>query len=230
MEQEISALSRISHQNVIKLGGYAYADEYFALVYERAQQDLEGYTPPNKIELDNLLLGLARGLRAIHSAKFIHWDIQPRNILLMKDGTVQIADFGLATKRNEKMKFFNDRRHGVFNPDDTEEAKEKFDVFCFGNILRQLVQAPELVLREKDRWSPTKCLRTLLSDRCIKGDPNERPSMDEVVSAIKLNRDVLSLLRIVLTSENNVLIENFIAQDIQNEMEPESSSRKRKRH
>jgi hypothetical protein len=43
LQQEISALSRISHQNVIKLVGYVDADEYFALVYERAQQDLEGY-------------------------------------------------------------------------------------------------------------------------------------------------------------------------------------------
>jgi hypothetical protein len=108
----------------------------------------------------------------------------------------------------------------------TEESKEKFDVYCFGRVLRQLV------LKEKDRWSPTKCPRTLLSDRCIKGEPNERPSMDEVVSKIKVNRDVLSLLRIMSTSENDVLIENFIVQNIQkNEhIEPESSSKKRKKH
>lgn len=56
--------------------------------------------------------------------------------------------------------------------------------------------------------------------------------MDEVVSEIKVNRDVLSLLRIMSTSENDVLIENFIVQNIQkNEhIEPESSSKKRKKH
>lgn len=46
--------------------------------------------------------------------------------LQFQDGTVKIADFGLATKKNEKMKFFNDRRHGVFNPDDTGKLDAYF--------------------------------------------------------------------------------------------------------
>jgi len=46
--------------------------------------------------------------------------------------------------------------------------------------------------------------------------------MDEVVSTINVDRDVLTFEN---NSENNVLIKNFIAQDIRNEMKLELSSR-----
>ncbi|KAL6644572.1 hypothetical protein ACP70R_016180 [Stipagrostis hirtigluma subsp. patula] len=94
------------------------------------------------------------------------------------DGSVKIADFGLATKKNEKMFFFQERRVGIFNPCDTEKAQDKFDVYCFGNLMR------ELVLREKE-WSPTKCPRIQLADACIAPDPDSRPSMAEVVASLE---------------------------------------------
>jgi hypothetical protein len=37
----------------------------------------------------------------------------------MQDGTLKIADFGLATRKGAPMTFFNDKRRGCFNPDDT---------------------------------------------------------------------------------------------------------------
>lgn len=37
-----------------------------------------------KIELDHILVGAAKGLLAVHSSGFIHWDFQARNLLLMK--------------------------------------------------------------------------------------------------------------------------------------------------
>uniref|UniRef100_A0A0E0J1X4 Protein kinase domain-containing protein n=1 Tax=Oryza nivara TaxID=4536 RepID=A0A0E0J1X4_ORYNI len=163
-KQEINALSSISHANVINLVGFADTEEYYALVYERAKQDLEGFRASNKGELDAILLGVASGLEAIHSAGFVHWDIQLRNILLMKDNTVKIVDFGLATRKGEKMK----------------SAQEKFDVFCFGNLIR------ELVLLERKEWSPTKCPRILLADICIVNNPDDRPSMATLVSKLKV--------------------------------------------
>ncbi|BAT14068.1 Os11g0485700 [Oryza sativa Japonica Group] len=178
-KQEINALSSISHANVINLVGFADTEEYYALVYERAKQDLEGFRASNKGELDAILLGVASGLEAIHSAGFVHWDIQLRNILLMKDNTVKIADFGLATRKGEKMSFFKDRRFGIFNANDKESAQEKIGVFCFGNLIR------ELVLLERKEWSPTKCPRILLADTCIVNNPDDRPSMATLVSKLK---------------------------------------------
>uniref|UniRef100_A0A0D9XS62 Tyrosine-protein kinase catalytic domain-containing protein n=1 Tax=Leersia perrieri TaxID=77586 RepID=A0A0D9XS62_9ORYZ len=99
---------------------------------------------------------------------------------MWKDKTVKIADFGLATKNGEKMSFFHDRRFGIFNANDDETAQEKFDVFCFGNLIR------ELVLLERERWIPTKCPRILLANDCIANNPEDRPTMNQVVSKLKV--------------------------------------------
>jgi len=50
---------------------------------------------------------IIRGLSAMHQFKVMHRDLKPSNILL-KNGSVKIADFGLATKfsKNQMMKTF----------------------------------------------------------------------------------------------------------------------------
>lgn len=42
---------------------------------------------------------IASGLAEAHGAGIIHRDLKPENVLLMKDGTAKVADFGLARSR-----------------------------------------------------------------------------------------------------------------------------------
>jgi serine/threonine-protein kinase len=59
--------------------------------------ELEGPLPPARA-LD-VLESVARGLQAIHAADVVHRDIKPENVLLAEDGSIKIADFGLARAR-----------------------------------------------------------------------------------------------------------------------------------
>ena len=44
------------------------------------------------------LYQLASGLQMLHAARVMHRDIKPANLLLMRNGDVKLADFGLATR------------------------------------------------------------------------------------------------------------------------------------
>ena len=49
----------------------------------------------NDSEQQQIMLGIAEGLKYMHNEKIIHRDIKPENILL-KGGVPKIADFGLS--------------------------------------------------------------------------------------------------------------------------------------
>eukprot|EP00667_Euglena_gracilis_P002756 EG_transcript_2761 len=73
-----------------------------------------------------------QGLTFLHSQAVVHKDIKPSNIMVMPDGTVKIADFGVA----EIMSMYSrsprcDRMHGspAFQCPQIASAKEPFDGF-----------------------------------------------------------------------------------------------------
>ena len=105
-KNEISCLTKISHNNVIKLLGYKMNTKYKK--YKATMFVLE-YAPNG--ELTNLLsrIGafsqiLARtyfrqmisGLQACHDAGIVHRDIKPQNIVLDEKYNLKICDFGLS--------------------------------------------------------------------------------------------------------------------------------------
>ena len=47
-------------------------------------------------QIVELMIGVADGLEAAHSAGILHRDIKPANILFAKNGYAKLADFGLA--------------------------------------------------------------------------------------------------------------------------------------
>ncbi|XP_073104041.1 rust resistance kinase Lr10-like [Elaeis guineensis] len=108
---EVSTIGRIHHVNVVQLVGFSSEGSKRALVYEympNGSLDKYIFSPsgtrhrPSYFtwdKLNDIALGVARGIDYLHRGcdmQILHFDIKPQNILLDKNFTPKISDFGLA--------------------------------------------------------------------------------------------------------------------------------------
>nr|XP_011464087.1 PREDICTED: probable receptor-like protein kinase At1g67000 [Fragaria vesca subsp. vesca] len=107
---EVAAISRTSHVNVVSLLGFCFEGSKRALIYEfMPNGSLEKFiydaNNPQKDHhlgweaLEQISLGIARGLEYLHrgcNTRILHFDIKPHNILLDENFSPKISDFGLA--------------------------------------------------------------------------------------------------------------------------------------
>jgi len=98
-QQEARSVARLKHPNIMEVFDYGYEDGVAYLVLEL----VEGGTLADRIgapmelrEVVQLLEQVAGALDHAHGHGVLHRDIKPSNILLHKDGTPVLADFGLA--------------------------------------------------------------------------------------------------------------------------------------
>jgi serine/threonine protein kinase len=98
---EARAIASLSHENIIKIYDFGESSDGPYLVMEY----IDGTTLAECLEkngkIPNLVLieiarQIAAGLHCAHDHGIIHRDIKPANILIRRDGTIIITDFGIA--------------------------------------------------------------------------------------------------------------------------------------
>jgi serine/threonine protein kinase len=76
------------------------APHHMGLVFEHCETDLgrviASKQPLTEAHLNYFLYQISRGVYFIHSANMVHRDLKPANILVNRDCSIKIADFGLA--------------------------------------------------------------------------------------------------------------------------------------
>jgi len=114
--QEYTLLSRIEHPHVIRIYDQGFTDDhaYIAMEYfQRGDLRVElkgGMTQQRALEV---IVQVAHALDAIHSCGIIHRDLKPENIMVRPDGTVALADFGVAKSVLQAESLaFTQTRHG----------------------------------------------------------------------------------------------------------------------
>lgn len=66
------------------------------LVLEKAEGSVDALPDPG--DPGPLLAQICEGLVELHRAGWVHGDLKPANVLLMRDGSVRLADFGMAAE------------------------------------------------------------------------------------------------------------------------------------
>lgn len=99
-EIEAQAIAQLKHPNIVELYHVGDTDGHEWLSLELveggtlAMRLIAGPIPPR--ESAALLEPIARAVDFAHQQRIIHRDLKPANILIAKDGTPKITDFGLA--------------------------------------------------------------------------------------------------------------------------------------
>ncbi|KAI4498304.1 hypothetical protein M0802_006483 [Mischocyttarus mexicanus] len=99
--REISLLRELVHPNIVQLFDVVDCDRHLYLVFEFLQQDLKKLLDSVKCGLDKALVKsylyqLLKGISFCHLNRILHRDLKPQNLLIDREGSIKLADFGLA--------------------------------------------------------------------------------------------------------------------------------------
>jgi serine/threonine protein kinase len=100
-EQEVQALQRINHPNVVEfLESGEYNDiPYIIMPFLDGWNLQEVLQKQGRLSYEKALFltcELCQGLTAIHAEKIIHRDIKPENVMIVRGGSIKIVDLGIA--------------------------------------------------------------------------------------------------------------------------------------
>ncbi|CAG7878231.1 unnamed protein product [Brassica rapa] len=164
--QEVSLMRRLRHPNVLLFMGAVTSPPRLCIVSEflpRGSLFLLLRRSASKLDWRrriNMALDIARGMNYLHccSPPIVHRDLKSSNLLVDKNWTVKVADFGLSRIKHET---YLTSKSGTGTPQWmapevllNESADEKSDIYSFGVVLWELATG-------KIPWEIDACLQYL---------------------------------------------------------------------
>lgn len=161
------------HENVVKMKGLCIHPPNVCILMEYCELGNYLKLLLNK-GIDELPLAhrlriaykVSKGMKALHARGIIHRDLKSDNVLLKKDGTVKLSDFGLARRVSHARMEMDVGTPYIQAPELQGIKGEKrlygreVDVFSFGFVLYQSVCSLDLPIRAPDPSNP--CVPTRL--------------------------------------------------------------------
>ncbi len=103
---ESQAVAMLSHPNIVAVYDVSHNDEIEYIVMElingiTLKQYMDKKGALDWKETVHFTKQITKALSHAHERGIIHRDIKPQNIMLLRDGTIKVADFGIAALENE---------------------------------------------------------------------------------------------------------------------------------
>ena len=146
---ESKAIAVLSHPNIVKIFDVGFSERIQFIVMEY----IDGITLNEFMEqqgrLDwkdavHFILQILRALQHAHSKGIVHRDIKPQNIMVLRDGTIKVMDFGIAKFAREDGKTGSDKAIGTVHYISPEQARgaatdAKSDIYSVGVMLYEML-------------------------------------------------------------------------------------------
>ena len=146
--QEATLISEIDHRNVVRIFDRGFTEDYAYIAMEyfsggSLKEVIErGLSPRQAL---SLLAQVAGALAEIHGLGIVHRDVKPANMMLRADGTMVLADFGIAKKSVGAMaqtlegEFFGTPYYISPEQAGGEPATRRSDIYSLGVIFYEML-------------------------------------------------------------------------------------------
>ncbi|XP_061990277.1 serine/threonine-protein kinase STY46-like isoform X1 [Rosa rugosa] len=212
-KQEVSLMKRLRHPNVLLFMGAVTSPERLCIVTEFLPRgSLYQILQRNPSKLDwrrriNMAMDIAWGMNYLHhfNPPIIHRDLKSSNLLVDKNWTVKVGDFGLSRFKHETF-LINKSGRGTpqwMSPEflRSEPSDEKSDIYSYGVILWELAT-------EKIPWDNLNPMQVIgavgfmnqrleipkdvdpkwasIMESCWHSDPASRPTFLELLEKLRV--------------------------------------------
>ncbi len=148
-KNESKAIAVLSHNNIVKVYDVSFGDRLQYIVMEY----IEGITLKEYIEKRGVIdwnealffiIQILRALQHAHDKGVVHRDVKPQNIMLLENGTIKVADFGIARFSHSETRTVTEKAIGSVHYISPEQAKgeltdEKADIYSTGIMLYEML-------------------------------------------------------------------------------------------
>ncbi|KAL1332057.1 hypothetical protein HN51_060935 [Arachis hypogaea] len=227
-KKEIDIMKRLRHPNVLLFMGAVYSQERLAIVTELLPRGslfkiLHRSNQPLDIRrLLRMALDVAKGMNYLHhrNPPIVHRDLKSSNLLVDKNWTVKVGDFGLSRLKDSTLLTSKGRGTPQWMAPEVlrnEPSNEKSDVYSFGVILWEL-------MTQSIPWENLNSLQVVgvvgFMDRrlelpegldpqvasvirdCWQSDPEQRPSFQELIQRMMFLVNKVNAVSIRRNSES----------------------------
>lgn len=146
---ESKAVAMLSHPNIVNIYDVNVKDEikYIVMEYVEGTTLKEYLAKVGRINWKEALHyteQILRGLAQAHERGVVHRDVKPQNILLLKDGTIKVTDFGIAKVHKNDTITDGESAIGTVHYISPEQAEGKdvtsaSDIYSVGVMLYEMV-------------------------------------------------------------------------------------------
>ncbi len=148
-KNESKAIALLSHPNIVKVYDVSFGEklQYIVMEYVDGITLKEYIQKQSAITWNEALFFTTQILKALqhaHDKGIVHRDVKPQNIILLTNGNIKVADFGIARFSRSDTKTLTDTAIGSVHYISPEQAKGEFtderaDIYSVGVVLYEML-------------------------------------------------------------------------------------------